>query len=200
RSRSLFGKIFFIRKLVKKEKTGLIFTPLNKDISFLSLYKRLFNRRVRLVYQQQMLVGINKKDWVHRSRYAMLDRWISPLVYLKEEVLEKTGNPASKIAVIPLGADMGRLLKNNISREEARKMLNLPQQKKIIGILGRIDPMKGQDTLIRAVAIMKNDPVKNFDLLIMGSVTKDHGNEYLASLNKIAEESGIRDRIHFRPF
>ncbi|HSU27053.1 MAG TPA: glycosyltransferase family 4 protein [Chitinophagaceae bacterium] len=200
RSVNTISKLFFIRRLVKKEKIALLFTPLNKDIAALSLYKRLFNRKIKLIYQQQMLVGVNKKDPVHRFRYAMIDRWICPLDYLKEEVLARTNIPASKIEIIPLGADTARLTKNNIGKVDARIVLDLPQKKRIVGILGRIDPMKGQDTLIKAVAMMKNDPEKNFDVVLMGAVTNDHSDEFIGSLYNMVDESAIRDRVHFRPY
>src|SRR5690606_13407321 len=111
----------------------------------------------KLVYQQQMKVGVNKRDLIHRLRYNMLDLWISPLPYLKEETIARTHVPAGKIAMIPLGVDAEAILNTPVTRVDARKYLDLPQDAHILGVLGRIDPQKGQDFAIRALAHLKKE-------------------------------------------
>ncbi|RYZ53624.1 MAG: DUF4401 domain-containing protein, partial [Sphingobacteriales bacterium] len=98
-------KARWIHKWLKEKNPAILFTPYNKDIKSLSVYKRFYNRKVKLVYQQHMKVGVKKRDLIHRLRYNMLDLWISPLPYLKEETIEKTTVPAEKIAVVPLGLE-----------------------------------------------------------------------------------------------
>jgi D-inositol-3-phosphate glycosyltransferase len=179
-------------------KAQLVFTPLNKDIAAISLYKRVYDKNIKHVYQQQMQVGLNKKDFIHTFRYKMIDLWISPLNYLRDEVIAQTKVPAEKISVIPLGIEIDRYINNKISQKEARQKLQLPSEPKIIGVLGRIDPKKGQDFLIRGIEYIRNRPELNYHLLVMGNVTPHEGDTYLKSLYQLVETHQLQDRVHFR--
>ena len=136
---------------VNQEDLSLLFLVFNKDIKLISKYKRSKNRGLKLVYQQHMQVGVKKRDFFHTRRYKMLDAWISPLQYLKEETLEKTRVPESKIQVIPFGIDLDPYLHTDWNTASARSSLLLPLDPLIIGVLGRIDPKKGQDLVVKAV-------------------------------------------------
>src|SRR5262245_12094040 len=59
------GKLIYFKRFFRNHKVDILFTPFNKDLTCLSLYKRYFNKKVKLIYQQQMLIGINKRDFIH---------------------------------------------------------------------------------------------------------------------------------------
>jgi D-inositol-3-phosphate glycosyltransferase len=63
----------------------------------------------------------------------------------------------NKITIIPPGVDTGRFYP--ISVDEARAVIGLPNQGCIILFVGRIEPLKGVDTLIRAMAIMRQNGI-----------------------------------------
>ena len=189
-----------LRRWLAGGAVSVLFTPFNKDIKALSAYKRFHNRQVKLVYQQQMKVGVRKRDIIHRLRYNMLDLWISPLPYLREETLRCTHVPADRIAVIPLGLDVAPLLRTTVTNAEARAALDLPQEARLLGVLGRIDPKKGQDFSIRAVAHLKKTYGRDDHLLIMGSITLNEGNDYHDLLHRLVHEHGLEAQVHFRPY
>ncbi|XZF13614.1 glycosyltransferase family 4 protein [Chitinophagaceae bacterium MMS25-I14] len=199
KSRGLgLNKMQPLRRWLKETQAEILFTPLNKDIATGSMYKRLYNSRLKLVYQQQMQVGVNKKDLIHTLRYSMVDMWVAPLQYLREEVIEKTRVDAGRIAVIPLGIEAGRFLNNTISKAEARTELSLPQDAKVIGVLGRIDPKKGQDFLVKAMDYLRKFPELDYHLMIMGAITHNEGDFYLKSVYKLVDDYNLHDRVHFR--
>ena len=137
---------------VRRYKIRVLYVPYNRDIAVASLYKRFYHNAIGLVYQQHMQVGVRKRDLIHSLRYAMIDVWIAPLEYLKQEVQRLTRVPADKIVVIPFGITPADFQNSTVTRQSARAFLNLPQDAIIIGTLGRIDPKKGQDTIVRALA------------------------------------------------
>lgn len=176
----------------------ILFITHNKDIATATAYKRRYNKTMRLVYQQHMQVGVNKKDFIHAMRYRMLDLWIAPLDYLKAETIQRTTVPAGKIVVIPLGLETARFTQNAISQTDARMQLSLPQDKKIFGVLGRIDPKKGQDFLIDVAKRLRDEYNKEYHLLVMGAVTPHEGDEQLNKLYRMVKEYRLEDRVHFR--
>ncbi len=189
-----------LHKWLSPATVPLLFTPYNKDIKSLSAYKRFRNRLVKLVYQQHMKVGVKKRDLIHRLRYNMLDLWISPLPYLKQETLEKTPVPEERIKIIHLGLDPAQFTSSVLDPESARTQLAIPPGKPILGVLGRIDPKKGQDFVIRAIAHLRDVHHKIYYLLIMGNVTPNEGDEYLQKLNNLVTTHSLQQEVFFRPY
>lgn len=187
-----------IKKWNNQHKLPLIFTPYNKDIKPLSFYKRFYNRKLKLIYQQHMKVGVKKRDFIHRLRYNMLDLWITPLEYLKQETIEKTTVAKDKIRIVPVGLAFNNFKNITLTKEEAREKIDLSQDIFVMGVLGRIDSKKGQDFLIKVIASLKNEP--HIHLLIMGAATAYEGDEWMKYLHSLVARHALKDRVHFRPY
>lgn len=177
----------------------VLLVPFNKDIGIASLYKRFYNRRVGFVYQQHMQVGVRKRDIIHTLRYAMIDAWIAPLPYLKAEVLEKTRVSADRVDVVPFGLDPAPFLNSHWTRESARRRLNVAGDAYLIGVLGRLDPKKGQDTVIEALSLLRKNGMTDAQLLLMGASTLNEGDAFSASLHRLVVSEGLGSVVHFRP-
>lgn len=178
----------------------ILFTPFNKDIAALTSYKRFWSGKTKLVYQQHMKIGVSKKDIVHTFRYNMLDLWISPLEYLRLETLEKTKVPAERITVIPFGLETSQFTSKEISKADARQRLGLPPDVFLVGVLGRIDPKKGQDFLIHALKHLEREVDKNIHLLIMGDITPKEGDGFLKKLHELVKYYKLDKKVHFRSY
>ncbi len=70
------------------------------------------------------------------------------------------GADLHKISVIPPGVDTKRFFPR--SKSEARQRLGLDLERRLILFVGRIEPLKGIDTLLQAIALLERDP--NSDL------------------------------------
>lgn len=193
------GQLRAIHAWVKRFKIRLLFVPYNKDISVASLYKRFYDGDIALVYQQHMQVGVKKRDLIHTLRYAMIDVWISPLQYLKEEILRLTRVPEEKIEVVPFGMDATSFVSNPISRESARQQLDIPQQAYLIGVLGRLDPKKGQDLVVQALSFLRMRGDADYHLVLMGNATLNEGDVFTNQLLGIIRKEGLESCVHFRP-
>jgi D-inositol-3-phosphate glycosyltransferase len=109
----------------------------------------------------------------------------------KEELVRRYGAPPDKIGVVPCGVNTE--LFRPMAREAARQKLGLDDGK-ILLFVGRIDPLKGVDQLIRAVPYLSH--IKGLRLIIIG------GDEYsraeVEKLRKLADALKIEDRITFQ--
>lgn len=177
-----------------------LLVPFNKDIGVASLYKRFYNRRIGFVYQQHMQVGVSKRDFIHTLRYAMIDVWIAPLSYLRVEVLEKTRFPGDRIDVVPFGFDTTQFLSTKWTRETARAQLSIPKDAFLIGVLGRLDPKKGQDTVVEALAILRKGGNTTAQLLLMGASTLHEGDAYASALHRLVAAERLGALVDFRPY
>lgn len=98
--------------------------------------------------------------------------------------------PPYKVWVIPAGVDVG--LFRPLDKACARQSLGLTE-KRIVLSVGRIEPLKGLDTLIAAVASL--DDLNDTRLLVVGG-EPGHDIE-LERLKAVASGLGLRDQVTF---
>ena len=119
------------------------------------------------------------------------DRIIVAAQLEKEKLLGYYGLSPAKVSVIPGGIDL-RLFQP-LDREEAREQVGLGRQKIILAV-GRIEPVKGFDLLIRAVGMLPME--EKFKLVIVGG--DDHSRTRIARLKETAAELGITEKVIFK--
>jgi D-inositol-3-phosphate glycosyltransferase len=80
-------------------------------------------------------------------------------------------------------------------RPQARRALGLPVDAPLLLFVGRIQPLKGADVAVRALAAMQQHP--DAHLLVVGGPSGPRGEEHLASLQKLVDELGLGERVRF---
>jgi D-inositol-3-phosphate glycosyltransferase len=109
------------------------------------------------------------------------------------------GADMSKVVVIPPGVDLERF--HPISTVEAKQEIGIPCGGKNIMFAGRIEPLKGIDTLMQAMALIKQrhpDTVKNTCVAIIGGDPwSDNPDAEMARLQAMRQELDIHDIVFF---
>lgn len=185
--------------IIDERGTDVIFVCDNKDIAFCGAIKKKCEQKPLLIYQQHMQIGVNKRDLVHTLRYKALDAWISPLNWLKEEVIRKTRYPAHQIHVIPLGTEIGRFTTATASAEQLKSQLGLQLDTPLLVIAGRIDRQKGQLVVAKALKNLLNRDIQA-QLLVIGDLTpgEEDATAYFEELNTYVAENLV-DRAVIQP-
>jgi D-inositol-3-phosphate glycosyltransferase len=112
------------------------------------------------------------------------------------------GADAAKIAIVPPGVDLE--LFKPIPPQEARRILGLPPERRIVLFVGRIEPLKGIDTLLRAMALVVPEiPCWQEDLsvVIIGGAPgagAERADAELARLENLRSELGIQELVTFQ--
>ena len=78
--------------------------------------------------------------------------------------------------------------------EDGPPPLQLPSDVPIVGLVGRLQPWKGQDRMLRAQAIL-HERGHRIHNVIVGGDSYDLSPEYAASLPVLAEQLGLRDAV-----
>ena len=102
-----------------------------------------------------------------------------------------------KVTIIPPGVDTSRFYP--IPKDEAKEYIGLSTQQPILLYVGRIEPLKGIDTLIQALAIMRRSGSEVCLTIIGGDPeesTFDRASE-VSRLKTISEQAGVADVITF---
>lgn len=181
-------------KLFSDDKIDIVIFRDNRDLDFLGWVKFFSSKKIKLVYHQAMQIGVSKKDFLHSIRFKRIDAWVSTLDYMKEQVLSHTRFQESKLHIIPLGSLIDESF--ILNREQARDLLILPQDKFIIGVVGRLDEKKGQLEVIESLPLL-SESEKDILLVIVGDSTKNESDQYKTLLHRRVLELGLHNRVIF---
>ncbi|MBP1692662.1 MAG: putative glycosyltransferase [Chloroflexi bacterium] len=104
---------------------------------------------------------------------------------------------ARKISIIPPGVDLSRFYP--IPADEAKEFIGVPPCDKMLLFVGRIEPLKGIDTLIKALALMRQENVFVCLSVIGGEVDGDEEepNAEMSRLKSMREDAGVGDLVTF---
>jgi glycosyltransferase involved in cell wall biosynthesis len=138
-------------------------------------------------------MGINK-SYSFLSKYfgKRLDRIVSLSHAICKAMLENGGVDFPNIQVIHCGIDLTRYQIKE-TPAQLRQKHNIPEGVPVIGVVGNIREWKGQETLVRATAILKKK-YPEIRCVLVG----DRGNgpnEYGDRLDRIAKELNVTDSI-----
>ncbi len=108
----------------------------------------------------------------------------------KKELVDYYGATEEKISVVPCGVNLE--LFKNIGRSNARKRLKLNGHEVVL-FIGRIEPLKGIDKLMKAIAKLENQ--RNKRLIILGG--DEYSNNQVKELKRLAVELAIDKNVVF---
>lgn len=108
----------------------------------------------------------------------------------KEDLSNLYGVSHNSIRTIPAGVDLD--LFQPLNREYAKQSLGISESKILLSV-GRIEPLKGLDLLLRSMALLNDIP--DIRLIIVGGDTEN--NQELDRLKLLASDLGISERTTF---
>lgn len=109
----------------------------------------------------------------------------------KAELVKYYDAEPGKIGVVPCGVNME--LFQPIDRMTARRELGLTDEKVLL-FVGRIDPLKGIDRLLKAIPLLKNH--ESLRLVIIGG--DENSRSEVNKLRKLVSGLGIEDAVMFQ--
>jgi len=126
------------------------------------------------------------------------DRIVAATPLEREQMQTLYGADVERVVIVPPGVDLH--LFRPISCEEARASIGLPPDHSMVLFVGRIQPIKGIDLLIRAMALLleRNPWLRNeTSLVIIGGHGDPAADGEMQRLNALREELGVGDLVAF---
>lgn len=130
------------------------------------------------------------------------DRITASTLVEKSQLVHVYGAGSSRIRIVAPGVDLSRF--HAIEQGYAKSMIGVPSNHRMILFVGRVEPLKGIDTLFRAIAVLKGRrPDWNWDRLcvsVIGGDPSEQGqreNKEMARLHSLREELGLLDLVAF---
>jgi len=127
------------------------------------------------------------------------DRIIAATPAEEQQLLDYYAADPGKIRVIPPGVDLGRF--HPVEKKAAKTKVGIPCGDANILFVGRIEPLKGVDTLLRAMSILQErhpEAIRNTCLAIVGGDPwRDDLDTEMARLQQLRTDLGIHDLVTF---
>ncbi|MBN1963628.1 MAG: glycosyltransferase [Anaerolineae bacterium] len=103
-----------------------------------------------------------------------------------------------KIHIVPPGVDLEHF--HPLDREQAKTAIGVPPTNRMLLFVGRIERLKGIDTLLHAIAIMRREQPETCQALcmsIIGGDPDDPTHEEMARLKATSESLNLHDLVAF---
>jgi D-inositol-3-phosphate glycosyltransferase len=102
------------------------------------------------------------------------------------------GDPNGVIEIVPPAVEHAFFAPGD--RAGARRAIGLPEHRPVVLFVGRIQPLKGPDVAIRALAAM---PRRDTMLVVVGGASGVDGDGEMAAAADLVDELGLVERVRF---
>ena len=115
-----------------------------------------------------------------------------------QQLVELYGADPDRIAIVPLGVDHAFFSPGD--RRMARRAIGLDDRSgPLLLFVGRIQPLKGADVAVSALAALRSGGVDDARLVIVGGPSGPHGDEEMAALHHQVTTLGLESHVTFTP-
>jgi glycosyltransferase involved in cell wall biosynthesis len=163
------------------------------------LWKR---RSVALLASRHIMSNHDKRDFFHRMIYGRLDGLMVVSQTIRQNVLDTHPIRDRLVKVVNLGLDFDVFDPTRVHSKVQRAKWGADPQTVVIGLVGRIDPAKGQDTFIKAAAglLKSHREGEKFKFVIVGEETRKSPSNYLDELKAVIAQFRLGDHVVFAGF
>ena len=165
--------------------------------NLMTLFVKPFLPSMRIVWGiRSAYMDYSRYDWLFRICYALecrLARFADLTIANSHAGLQShvaDGFPKDKTMVIPNGIDTARFSPNPEARERTRAQWGMAGDEALIGIVGRLDPMKDHETFLQAAVLLLQER-KQVRFVCVG----DGPSEYRTALHNRAHALGLTNHL-----
>lgn len=128
------------------------------------------------------------KRVLHARPWLSADAFVAVSDFVRGRLVAVNGTPPARTHRIYNGIDLSRF--DGADRGALHRLLGVDAGRRIVFCSGRVQPYKGMQTLVDALALLRAEGVENVELAIAGD------GPYLRELRGIAARRGM-DNVHF---
>lgn len=184
-----------LARWIDAEGIDLIHLHWTKDLNLAVLARRLAKRPVRIVQTRHMSITRAKHDWYHRALYRHLDLMLVITRRMQEQALRFLPLAAERVHVLYHGVPGPPPLPPDRCRQ-LRARAGVPPGRFVIGLIGRIEPGKGQQVLVDAMALLVRRG-RDAHVLLVGHPMRSR---YLGDLRRRIARLNLEDRVYYYGF
>ncbi len=154
---------------------------------------------VAIVATRHIMSGHNKKNFFHRAFYRRLDCLMVISRSLKFNVMQTHPIRERFVKVVNLGLDFQRFDPDKVNPAAQRAAWGADEDTIVIGLVGRIDPAKGQATFIKSAAgLLKSLRAgEKLKFVVVGEETLGATGRHLEELKRMVTQFHLDRHVVF---
>jgi len=190
---ALLSSLGALVSLIRRERIQVINAHRAEGHLFAALASLLVHQDVAVV-RTRGDVRAPKGHFLNKFLHCYLtDAVVLPAEVMRQP-LQRLGLPPEKMRVIPFGVDL-RDFPGDSSPKQMRRILGWPEKEPVVGILGRLSPVKGHTVFLEAARlVLQVMPQTAFAIVGHEARIK------IRDLKELAERLGVAHRIRFIGF
>lgn len=190
------GFLWRLVRMIRREKPDVVYSWLAVANILTGLLCPLFPRARRAWAICASNMDLNRYDWLVRlttrieARLSPLSQVLISNSYSGRDYAVEDGFPPGKLKVVPNGIDTGRFRPDRDAGRQARADWGIEPGQRLVGLVGRLDPMKGHPVFIRAVARLR-ERLPHVRFVCVGDGPQD----YRQSLHELSEQLALSGHL-----
>ncbi len=180
-----------LSRLVRKNQIRIVHAHMARDYP-LAAYAVRQNKEARLIVTRHVLFPLNR---LHRITLSGVSRIIAVSQAVASQLRSDGVAPPEKISVVLNGIDTTRFeeAKRKFDRKQFLRDWKLPDDSLLVGTVGELTPLKGQEEFLRAAAeVRKQFPNSHF---IIAGTDSSRGNKNRAFLERLIKELKLTEHV-----
>jgi glycosyltransferase involved in cell wall biosynthesis len=154
---------------------------------------------IALFASRHIMCSHDKRNFFHGAIYSRLDALVVMSQTLRRNVIETHPLRERQVKVVNLGLDFNRFDPDKVDPIRQRTQWGADNDSIVVGLVGRLDPAKGQATFIKAAAglmqsLREGERIK---FVIVGEETLGRSSTYLSELKEMVAQFHLEDYVIF---
>ncbi len=156
-------------------------------------------KRIPLIASRHIMSNHDKRNWIHSFIYQRVDSLLVMSEALRENVLATHPIDDRKVEIVNLGLDFERFNPERVDARRQRADWGAADDTVVVGLVGRIDPAKGQGTFIKAAAgLMKRiGSDRKLRFVVVGEETLGSEDGHLEELKAMVTQFHLEESVLF---
>ena len=192
----VFGFLIRLIQVLREERPDILHGYLH-DANLMTMIPKFLTLCTKVVWGVRCShIDLRQYDWLAWVEFKV-NCWLSILPdaiiansHVGRDYHLALGYPADKTVVIPNGIDTERFRPNPLARCRIREEWGIKEQEELIGLVGRLDPMKDHPIFIEAAALLAKRRSEIRFVCVGGGP-----DVYRAELQRHAKQVGLEDRL-----
>ncbi len=149
----------------------VIHCQLSKDLQFVVPAIRHISPKIPLVFTKRMASNIHKNDIFHHYLYNRINKVFAISHYIRENLIKTTPVKKNNIEVLYNGVDFNIFNPELFSKNTERKKFEIESDTLLIGVAGRVSPLKGHKEFIDAAKIIHDIIPQKHTFIVIGGAS-----------------------------
>ncbi|MGH9931026.1 MAG: glycosyltransferase family 4 protein [Pyrinomonadaceae bacterium] len=180
-----------LSRLVRRNKIQIVHAHMARDYP-LAAYAARRNAGSRLIITRHVLFPLNR---LHRMTLSRAARIIAVSQAVASRLQADAVVPEEKITVVLNGIDTARFAetKAEFNRRRFLDSWKLPADSLLVGTVGELTPLKGQEEFVRAALEVSKQSLKTH--FIIAGIDHSRGNKHQTRLEQLIEELDLTAQV-----